>query len=113
MFNQLFEIAEIAKFSPDEQRAYQNSLKYYRDLNKVVETSRQEGRQEGMEEGRREGIQQGEAKLVLRQLKRRLGDIPESIQETIKGLSVEKLEELGIALLDFKSQSDLITWLTK
>ena len=26
---------------------------------------------------------------------------------------VKKLEELGIALLDFKSQSDLITWLTK
>ncbi|MGK7881911.1 MAG: Rpn family recombination-promoting nuclease/putative transposase [Crocosphaera sp.] len=113
VFNQLFEIAEIAKFSPDEQRAYQNSLKYYRDLNNVVETSRQEGRQEGMEEGRREGIQEGEAKLVLRQLQRRLGDIPENIQETIRGLSVEQLEELGIALLDFKSQSDLITWLAK
>ncbi len=109
VFNQLFEIAEIAKFSPDEQRAYQNSLKYYRDLNNVVETSRQEG----MEEGRREGIQEGEVKLVLRQLQRRLGDIPENIQETIRGLSVERLEELGIALLDFKSQSDLITWLAK
>ena len=113
VFNKLFEIAEIAKFSPDEQRAYQNSLKYYRDLNNVVETSRQEGRQEGMEEGRREGIQEGEAKLVLRQLQRRLGDIPESIQETIRGLSVERLEDLGIALLDFKSQSDLIIWLAK
>ncbi len=113
VFNKLFEIAEIAKFSPDEQRAYQNSLKYYRDLNNVVETSRQEGRLEGMEEGRREGIQEGEAKLVLRQLQRRLGDIPESIQETIRGLSVERLEDLGIALLDFKSQSDLIIWLAK
>ncbi|MEL4895781.1 Rpn family recombination-promoting nuclease/putative transposase [Crocosphaera sp. Alani8] len=113
VFNQLFELAEIAKFSPDEQRSYQNSLKYYRDLNNVVETSRQEG----MEEGRREGIQEGEqreaSKLVLRQLQRRLGDIPERIQETIRGLSVEQLEDLGIALLDFKSQSDLISWLAE
>ncbi len=109
VFNQLFELAEIAQFSPDEQRAYQNSLKYYRDLNNVVETAIQEGR----EEGRQEGIQEGEAKLVLRQLQRRLGDIPERIQETIKGLSVEQLEDLGIALLDFESQSDLINWLAE
>jgi hypothetical protein len=37
VFNQLFQLAEIAQFSPDEQKAYQNSLKYYRDLNNVVE----------------------------------------------------------------------------
>ncbi|MGK7942949.1 MAG: Rpn family recombination-promoting nuclease/putative transposase, partial [Microcystaceae cyanobacterium] len=105
VFNQLFELAEIAQFSPDEQRAYQNSLKYYRDLNNVVETSRQEGKQEG--------IKEGESKLVIRQLQRRLGDIPERIQEIIRGLSVEQLEDLGIALLDFNSQSDLTNWLAK
>ncbi|MGK7934046.1 MAG: Rpn family recombination-promoting nuclease/putative transposase [Microcystaceae cyanobacterium] len=66
--------------------------------------------QEGREEGREEGEQQGEAKLVLRQLQRRFGEIPETVQETIKGLSIEQLEELGIALLDFNSQSDLLNW---
>ncbi|MEO0887172.1 MAG: Rpn family recombination-promoting nuclease/putative transposase, partial [Cyanobacteria bacterium J06648_10] len=45
-FMQLFEIAEIANFSPAEQGAYEDSLKYYRDLNNVVDTSRQEGREE-------------------------------------------------------------------
>ncbi|MGK7943455.1 MAG: Rpn family recombination-promoting nuclease/putative transposase [Microcystaceae cyanobacterium] len=109
VFNQLFELAEIAQLPPDEQRAYQNSLKYYRDLNNVVETSRQEGRREGIQEGE----QKEASKLVLRQLQQRLGDIPEKIQETIKGLSVEQLEDLGIALLDFKSQSDLTNWLAK
>ncbi|MGK7931111.1 MAG: Rpn family recombination-promoting nuclease/putative transposase [Microcystaceae cyanobacterium] len=59
-----------------------------------------------------EGLQEGEAKLVLRQLQRRFGDIPENIQETIKGLSVEQLEDLGIALLDFNRQADLINWLS-
>ncbi|MGK7931112.1 MAG: Rpn family recombination-promoting nuclease/putative transposase [Microcystaceae cyanobacterium] len=59
-----------------------------------------------------EGLQEGEAKLVLRLLQRRFGDIPENIQETIKGLSVEQLEDLGIALLDFNSQTDLMNWLS-
>ena len=39
-FRQLFEVAEIANFSIEEQDAYENSLKYYRDLNNVVDTSR-------------------------------------------------------------------------
>ncbi|MGB3787461.1 MAG: hypothetical protein WA949_05585 [Phormidesmis sp.] len=51
-FMQLLEIAEIANFSRLEQGAYEDSLKYYRDLNNVVDTSRQEGREEGRDEGR-------------------------------------------------------------
>jgi len=53
VFLQLFEVAEIANFSSDEQDVYQNSLKYYRDLNNVIDTSRQEGLQEGIEQGRK------------------------------------------------------------
>jgi predicted transposase/invertase (TIGR01784 family) len=59
IFNQLFDVAEIANFSPVEQETYQNSLKYYRDLNNVVDTSRQEGLQEGLVQGREEGLMQG------------------------------------------------------
>ncbi|MGB3786590.1 MAG: Rpn family recombination-promoting nuclease/putative transposase [Phormidesmis sp.] len=51
LFDQLFSVAEIANFSPTEQETYENSLKYYRDLSNVVDTSRQEGRQEGCQEG--------------------------------------------------------------
>jgi hypothetical protein len=46
---ELFAAAEIANFSPTEQEIHQNSLKYYRDMNNVVNTARQEGRQEGIE----------------------------------------------------------------
>ncbi|MDJ0559592.1 MAG: DUF4351 domain-containing protein, partial [Microcystis sp. M53599_WE4] len=59
------------------------------------------------------GLQQGEAKLVLRLLKRRFGELPPHITETIQKLSVEKLEDLGEALLDFDSQADLINWLNQ
>ncbi len=52
VFQKLFESAEIAKFSPSEREAYEESLKYYRDLKNVVDTSRVEGREEGRIEER-------------------------------------------------------------
>jgi predicted transposase/invertase (TIGR01784 family) len=59
VFNQLFEVAEIATFSPAEQQTYHNSLKYYRDLNNVVETSKQEGHQAGFKQGFEQGFEGG------------------------------------------------------
>lgn len=49
IFQKLFEAAEIARFSPEERNAYEDSLKYYRDLKNVVDTSREEGVLEGIE----------------------------------------------------------------
>jgi len=43
IFAKLFEAAEIAKFSLKEREAYEESLKYYRDIKNVVDTSREEG----------------------------------------------------------------------
>jgi predicted transposase/invertase (TIGR01784 family) len=39
IFIKLFEIAEIAKYNEQEQRAYQDSLKYYRDWKNVLDTA--------------------------------------------------------------------------
>ena len=50
IFVRLFEAAEIAKFSSEERVAYEESLKYYRDIKNVVDTSMQEGKQEGKRE---------------------------------------------------------------
>jgi hypothetical protein len=71
----------------------------------------QKGRIEGIQQGEAIGLQKGEAKVVLRLLNRRFGQLPPHITETIQKLSVEKLEDLGEALLDFESQADLINWL--
>lgn len=49
IFQKLFEAAEIAKFSSEEREAYEESLKYYRDLKNVVDTSREEGILEGID----------------------------------------------------------------
>jgi len=49
IFTKLFEAAEIAKFTPKEREAYEESLKYYRDIKNVVDTSREEGFKDGIE----------------------------------------------------------------
>ena len=60
---------------------------------------------------KKQGVQEGKAGLVLRQLKRRIGEIEANDEIRINGLSVEQLEALGEALLDFSSYDDLSSWL--
>ena len=42
IFEKLFETAEIAKFTPDQVRSYEDSLKYYRDLKNSLDTASDE-----------------------------------------------------------------------
>jgi predicted transposase/invertase (TIGR01784 family) len=44
IFDKLFETAEIAKFTQDQIRSYEDSLKYYRDLKNSLETAKEEGK---------------------------------------------------------------------
>ncbi|WP_442936134.1 DUF4351 domain-containing protein [Nostoc sp.] len=62
---------------------------------------------------REQAVHSGEQRLVLRLLNRRIGEIDTSLIERIKGLSIEQLENLGEALLDFSSVADLETWLNQ
>ena len=48
IFRKLFAAAEIAKFTPEEARAYEDSLKVYRDLKNSIETAREEGHEAAM-----------------------------------------------------------------
>jgi predicted transposase/invertase (TIGR01784 family) len=57
-----------------------------------------------------QGVRQGQAILVLRQLKRRIGKLESEEETRITGLSVQQLEALGEALLDFSNRDDLLTW---
>ncbi|MEH2414791.1 DUF4351 domain-containing protein [Nostoc sp.] len=69
--------------------------------------------QRDREQAIQEGNKQGEQRLVLRLLNRRIGEIDTSLIERIQGLSIEQLENLGEALLDFSSVADLETWLNQ
>ena len=49
-FKKLFGQAEIARFTPQDAREYEESIKVYRDLTNVVNTAERKGREEGREE---------------------------------------------------------------
>jgi cysteinyl-tRNA synthetase len=68
---------------------------------------------EGIERGLAQGRQREAVSFVLRQLKRRFGVLSSQLEERIQALSVETLEDLGEALLDFTDIADLETWLRK
>jgi predicted transposase YdaD len=86
-------------------RAFQEILAEGRQ--EGVELGRQEGRELGQEEGRRREA----SALASRLLERRCGSIDAPTSARIEALSLPQLEELALALLDFRGAQDLQTWL--
>lgn len=58
-----------------------------------------------------EGKQEEARTFVLRLLTKRFGEVPSDLNSQISRLSLEHLEALGEALLDFVSLDDLAVWL--
>ena len=63
------------------------------------------------QEGREEGREEGKKSLLLRLLTRKVGELSSEVRQNIDSLSIEQLENLGEALLDFSSMADLENWL--
>jgi predicted transposase YdaD len=55
--------------------------------------------------------QQQEKALVIKLLGRKLGKIPPQLERQVAALSIERVEALGEALLDFKTIAELQAWL--
>jgi Domain of unknown function (DUF4351) len=84
------------------------------NLSPIYEQWRQETLAEGEQRGEIRGEQRGEQRqrsLILRLLTRKVGPIPEATRLHLEALSLEQLEELGEALLEFTTIADLTTWL--
>ena len=54
VFDRQFKEAEIATFTPEELREYEDSLKAYRDIKNSIDSARREGRAEGLAEGKKD-----------------------------------------------------------
>ena len=87
VFTRLFEQAEIARFTPDESRIYEESLKQYRDMHNVVNSAERRGREEGREEGRVEANRKNARKMKAK-------GYPITEIADITGLSPEEIEAL-------------------
>ena len=95
------------------EKTFWKELQAFEEERKVtyVTTGERIGFEKGAKQGRKEGIQEGELMLVLRLLNRRIGLIDPEIEAQVRSLSLEQLEALGEALLDFSQPSDLRDWL--
>ncbi|MDF5714367.1 MAG: DUF4351 domain-containing protein [Rhizonema sp. NSF051] len=91
-------------------------LNLEQEFRREVEQLEAEQRMKYVTSFERSGIEKGRQEealsLITRQLNRRLsGEIEHTLVERLQGLSVEELEALGEALLDFTSVADLTSWL--
>ena len=91
IFKKVFEQAEIAKYTPEEHFAYEESLKNMRDFNSIESSARNEGIRLGLAQGLAQGEKQ--AKLeIARNLKAAGMDINFIAQNT--GLTKEEISKL-------------------
>ena len=68
-------------------------------------------KEEGAWMGYEKAYDKGKHALLLRQLERRLGALPLSRKKSIRRLGPVKTEALSLALLEFRSRTDLALWL--
>ena len=87
----LFDQAEIARYTPEERREYEASIKNYWDYYSTMKTAVEKSRAEGREEGRAEGREE-ERRENARRMKK--DNMPTELIAKYTGLSVEDIERL-------------------
>lgn len=107
----LFE-REIGTMGATEKEAIMEIVTSW--MEKGLEKGLEQGLEQGLEKGLEEGLEKGrrsESALISRQLRKRLGELPQNLEADVSRLPLSALEDLGEALLDFTSQGDLESWL--
>jgi len=95
VFTKLFEQAEIARFTPKDQREYEESMKAYRDIVNAINTAKKEAKEEGLAEGRAEGREEGRAEERLANARRMKADgMPAELIAKYTGLTLDVVNSL-------------------
>lgn len=94
-----FRIAREDNFTQEELKELQKQELWIQDQQIAIEIAREQV------------TKTAQLSLILRQLVRRLGTIQPETENCIRQLSVQELENLGEAVLDFNHPSDLTAWL--
>ena len=94
VFDRLFEEAEIAKFTPQEQREYEASKMAYRDIKNSIDTAKREGKEEGLAEGMEKGLAEGMEKGLAEGMEKGLAEgMEKGLAEGMeKGMNQRSLE---------------------
>jgi predicted transposase/invertase (TIGR01784 family) len=101
----------VYKFEQLSQQEVETMLGITLQETRVYREIKQQGLDQGREQGLVQGREQEASNLVVRQLTKRFGSLPEDMQVKISRLPLTVLEELSEALLDFRNLADLQAWL--
>ena len=74
IFFRVFALAEIVKFTPQEQREYEASKMAYRDIKNSIDTAKREGKEEGLAEGMEKGLAEGMEKGLAEGMEKGLAE---------------------------------------
>lgn len=87
VFKKLFEAAEIAKYTPEERKEYEQSQRAYNDIKIAVDTAKKEGRAEGRAEGERKNA-------IKTATAMKNDGMPTNIIAKYTGMTAEEIERL-------------------
>ena len=112
-------IANQASMTEDELEIADRRSIALQDEKGRIDYAREQGEREGREQGKLEGREQGKEEgrlteavaLVMRQIKKRFGEIPADAIGTLESLLLSDLESLTEDIFDFNSLEDLSRWL--
>ncbi|CAC5342318.1 conserved hypothetical protein [Planktothrix rubescens CCAP 1459/22] len=110
-----FAIADRVNLSLEEIDDLEKREQFERERIGAIELGkaqgRTEGRTEGIQIGEQIGEQRGKINLIKRLLQRQLGELNQSIEDSLSQLTSEQLSALAEAIFDFSSVGDLSSWL--
>ncbi|MFM6847336.1 MAG: DUF4351 domain-containing protein, partial [Dolichospermum sp.] len=98
--------AEIGSLIPAEKEEVMQIVTSW------MEQGIEKGIEQGIEQGRQEAIVK-EKDLIVRQIKRKVGNIDMELETRVKSLNLEVIELLAEAIFDFATAEDLRNWLDK
>ncbi len=91
VFSRLFDIAEVGNLNRTERALYEESLKVYRDLTNVLDTSFSDGEACGIEKGREAGRMERTLEVAREGLQ---NNVPIAVIAQLTGLSEAEIEAL-------------------
>jgi hypothetical protein len=79
----------------------------YKGVKEMTSTWFDQGLERGLEQGLEQGLERGQRRLLRRLLENRFGPLGPHADDRLKSWPVDRLEELGLALLQAQSLREL------
>jgi len=104
IFEEVFRLAEISKFTPQERWEYEESLKTFRDIKNALDTAINDGIKIGEERGEKRGIELGkkrgeqEKAIAIANELKALGMSKEVIKQAT-GIDIDRIEHIFVHVI--------------